>query len=183
MFVLIIYSKLKFRSLLQVGHGQCEQTESKTWRFRQTCKYWPQKLFLTFLTLTLEKTDIFEVLPLMKNNAILSTAPHSAYRIYHFVTFYFQFVYLSIFSSFPEFTKLQLVNSCTINCSVVKEMCIQEWWLEEIFIARAWIRFRSPYKAIIRALQLVLHNVLVSIGWHHCRTQNVIGPRNWSTVM
>ena len=37
--------------------------------------------------------------------------------------------------------------------------------------ARAWIRFRSPYKAVIRALQLVLHNVLVSIGWHHCRTQ------------
>ena len=49
--------------------------------------------------------------------------------------------------------------------------------------ARAWIRFRSPYKAIIQVLQLVLHNVLVSIGWHHCRTQNVMGPRNWSTVM
>ena len=49
--------------------------------------------------------------------------------------------------------------------------------------ARAWIRFRSPYKVIIRALQLVLHYVLVSIGWHHCRTQNVIGSRNWSTVM
>ena len=41
----------------------------------------------------------------------------------------------------------------------------------------------SPYKVIIRVLQLVLHNVLVSIGWHHCRTQNVMGPRNWSTVM
>ena len=49
--------------------------------------------------------------------------------------------------------------------------------------ARAWIRFRSPYKVIIRVLQLVLHYVLVSIGWHHCRTQTVIGPRNWSTVM
>ena len=49
--------------------------------------------------------------------------------------------------------------------------------------ARAWIRFRSPYKVIIRVLPLVLHYVLVSIGWHHCRTQNVIGPRNWSTVM
>ena len=48
--------------------------------------------------------------------------------------------------------------------------------------ARAWIRFRSPYKVIIRALQLVLLYVLASIGWHHCRTQNVIGPRNWSTV-
>ena len=55
--------------------------------------------------------------------------------------------------------------------------------LEHIRNARAWIRFRSPYKVIIRALQLVLHYVLVSIGWHHCRTQNVIGPRNWSTVM
>ena len=41
----------------------------------------------------------------------------------------------------------------------------------------------SPYKVIIRALQLVLHYVLVSIGWHHCRAQNMIGPRNWSTVM
>ena len=41
----------------------------------------------------------------------------------------------------------------------------------------------SPYKVIIRALQLVLHYVLVSIWWHHCRTQNVIGPQNWSTVM
>ena len=50
---------------------------------------------------------------------------------------------------------------------------------------RAWIRLiiGSPYKVIIRALQLVLHYVLVSTGWHHCRTQNVIGPRNWSTVM
>ena len=42
---------------------------------------------------------------------------------------------------------------------------------------------RSPYKVIIRALQLVLLYVLASIGWHHCRTQNVIGPWNWSTVM
>ena len=42
---------------------------------------------------------------------------------------------------------------------------------------------RSPYKVIIRALQLALLYVLASIGWHHCRTQNVIGPRNWGTVM
>ena len=41
----------------------------------------------------------------------------------------------------------------------------------------------SPYKVIIRVLQLVLLYVPVSIGWHHCRTQYVIGPRNWNTVM
>ena len=41
----------------------------------------------------------------------------------------------------------------------------------------------TPYKVIIRVLQLVLLYVLVSIGWHHCRTQDMIGPRNWSTVM
>ena len=41
----------------------------------------------------------------------------------------------------------------------------------------------SPYKVIIRVLQLVLLCVPVSIGWHHCRTQYVIGPRNWSTDM
>ena len=49
--------------------------------------------------------------------------------------------------------------------------------------ARAWIRFRSPYKVIIRALQLVLLYVLASIGWHQCRAQNAIGPLNLSTVM
>ena len=48
--------------------------------------------------------------------------------------------------------------------------------------ARAWIHFPAPYKVIIRVQQLVLV-VLASIGWHHCRTQNAIGPRNWSTVM
>ena len=41
----------------------------------------------------------------------------------------------------------------------------------------------SPYKVIIRVLKLVLLYVSVSIGWHHCRTQDEIGPRNWSTVM
>ena len=41
----------------------------------------------------------------------------------------------------------------------------------------------SPYKVIIQVLQLVLLYVPVSIGWHHCRTQDEIGPWNWSTVM
>ena len=41
----------------------------------------------------------------------------------------------------------------------------------------------SPYKVIIWVLQLVLLCVTVSIGWHHCRTQNVIGSRNWGTAM
>ena len=41
----------------------------------------------------------------------------------------------------------------------------------------------SPNKVIIRVLQLVLLCVPVSIGWHHCRTQYVIGPRNWGTAM
>ena len=41
----------------------------------------------------------------------------------------------------------------------------------------------SPYKVIIRVLQLVLLYVPVSIGRHHCRTQNVIGPWNWGTAM
>ena len=41
----------------------------------------------------------------------------------------------------------------------------------------------SPNKEIIRVLQLVLLCVPVSIGWHHCRTQYVIGPRNWGTTM
>ena len=48
--------------------------------------------------------------------------------------------------------------------------------------ARAWIHFWAPYKVIIRVQQLVLI-VLASIGWHHCRTRNAIGPCNWSTVM
>ena len=42
--------------------------------------------------------------------------------------------------------------------------------------------FCIPYKVMIRVPQLVLF-VLASIGWHHCRTQNPIGPLNWSTVM
>ena len=41
----------------------------------------------------------------------------------------------------------------------------------------------SPNKVIIRVLQLVLLCVPVSIGWPHCRTQYVIGPRNWGTAM
>ena len=42
--------------------------------------------------------------------------------------------------------------------------------------------FHVPYKVIIRVQQLVLL-AQASIGWHHCRTRNPIGPRNWSTVM
>ena len=42
--------------------------------------------------------------------------------------------------------------------------------------------FHVPYKVIIRVQQLVLF-AQASIGWHHCRTRNPIGPRNWSTVM
>ena len=41
----------------------------------------------------------------------------------------------------------------------------------------------SPNKVVIRVLQHVLLCVPVSIGWHHCRTQYVIGPRNWGTTM
>ena len=42
--------------------------------------------------------------------------------------------------------------------------------------------FRVPNKEMIRVQQRVLF-VQASIGWHHCRTWNPIGPHNWSTVM
>ena len=38
------------------------------------------------------------------------------------------------------------------------------------------IRWSSGYNSLSSLL-------LASIGWHHYRTRNAIGPRNWSTVM